>query len=241
MIGGCAHYQYYPPTGGYIRVPEGLDPAIAASGTCALRTVLHGAEQVGRIESHESVLILGSGPLGLYSLAVAKEQGARVVIMAGAPEARLDVARKWGADHLLNIETMPDVTDRIEWVRNLTENRGADIVFNCASAYALAESMRMARAGGRLVQIAHSAGEDIQFPPLLLFRGVKPILPISAEVRHFYQAMEFLETKKDKYPFGDMISNAYSLEYTGKALRGMTGLTEVKPVIYPNGIPKAAA
>ena len=238
MTGGCAQYQYYPAQGTYIRVPKGLSPAVAASGTCALRTVMHGVEQLGRIEPHESVLVLGAGPLGLYSIAVAREQGAREIIVIGAPEKRLDVARKWGADHVLNHETMPDVVDRIDWVRQLTGGRGADVVFNCASAYAMVESMRMARPGGRLVQIAHSAGADIQFPPLLLFRGVRPLLPISAEARHFYQAMAFLDSKQKKYAFEDMISNAYTLEQAGDALRGMAELTEVKPVIYPNGIPQ---
>lgn len=241
MIGGCAQYQYYPPEGGYIRVPEGLSAAIVASGTCALRTVMNGLEQLGRIESHESVVVLGAGPLGLYSLAVAKEHGARQVIVIGAPEARLEVARRWGADHILDLEEMADVRARIDWVRDLTGGRGADIVFNCASAYAMVEAMRMARPGGRLVEIAHSAGADIQVPPMLLFRGVRPLLPISGEARHFYQAMEFLSAKRGRYAFSDMISNAYTLADTGKALRGMAELTEVKPVIYPHGIPTGAA
>ena len=241
MMGGCARYQYYPPEGTYIRVPEGLSPAVAASGTCALRTVIHGAEHLGRIESHESVLVLGAGPLGLYSLAVAREQGAREVLMIGAPEQRLEVAREWGADHVVNLETMPEVKDRIGWVRNLTGGRGADVVFNCASAYAMVEAMRMARPGGKLVQIAHSAGSDISLPPLLLFRGVRPLFPISAEARHFYQAMEFLAAKRARYDFRKMISNAYPLEETGTALRGMAELTEVKPVIYPNGVMPEAA
>ena len=241
MTGGCARYQYYPPEGTYIRVPDGLSPAVAASGTCALRTVMHGAEQAGRIEPHESVLVLGAGPLGLYSLAVAREAGAREVIVVGAPEPRLEVARRWGADHVLNLQTMPEVADRIAWVRDLTGGRGADVVFNCASAYAMVEAMRMARPGGKLVEIAHSAGADIPVPPMLLFRGVRPLFPISAEARHFHDAMEFLAAKEGRYDFGQMISNAYTLEQTGAALRGMAELTEVKPVIYPNGLPAEAA
>ena len=96
----------------------------------------------------------------------------------------------------------------------------------------------MARPGGRLVQIAASAGADIQLPPLLLFRGVRPYFPITAEARHFYQAMAFLDAKQESYPFASMISNAFTLEQAGDALRGMAALTEVKPVIYPNGIRK---
>lgn len=235
MIGGCARYHYYPPQGSYIRVPEGLSPAVAASGTCALRTVMHGMEHLGRIESHETAVVLGAGPLGLYALAALREAGAREVMLIGAPARRLDVARRWGADRLLDLEAEPDAARRIDWVRDHTSGRGADIVVNCATGYALVESMRMARPGGRLVQIAASGGADIALPPLLLFRGVRPFFPITAEARHFFQAMQFLDAKRDRYAFEEMISGSYRLEETGAALKGMADLIEVKPVIYPNG------
>ena len=72
-------------------------------------------------------------------------------------------------------------------------------------------------------------------PPGMLVRGVKLLFPITAEDRHFYQAMQFLEAKRDRYCFDDMISNRYELEETGTALENMFSLTETKPVIYPNG------
>jgi L-iditol 2-dehydrogenase len=238
MMGGCAQYQYYPAEGSYIRAPEGVSPAIVASGTCALRTVMHAIELVGRIEPHETVLILGAGPLGLYSLAVAREQGAQQVLLIGAPENRLAVARNWGADRLLDLDTMPEASERITWVRDHTRGRGADIVINCGTAYALVEGLRMTRPGGRFVQVAGGAGKPIEIPPELLFRGVRTFFPVTAEARHFYQAMNFLDRKRNRYNFSDMISNAFTLEQTGTALRGMAAYTEVKPVIYPNGVPE---
>jgi threonine dehydrogenase-like Zn-dependent dehydrogenase len=239
MIGGCAQYQYYPAEGSYIRAPEGLAPAVVASGTCALRTVMHAVELVGRIESHETVLVLGAGPLGLYSLAVAREQGALRTLLIGAPQNRLAVARRWGVDEVLDFDAVPDTSERISWVRDLTEGRGADVVINCGSSYALVEGLRMTRPGGRFVQIAGGAGKPIEVPPELLFRGVRTFFPVTAEARHFYQAMRFLDLKRDRYSFGDMISTAYTLEQTGSALAGMANYTEVKPVIYPNGLPLA--
>lgn len=237
MTGGCATHHRYSANGTFIRVPENVSPALAASGTCALRTIMHGFEQVGRIDSHETVLVLGSGPLGLYALAVARERGARKVLMIGAPASRLGVARNWGADDVLNIENMADVAERINWARAMTEGRGADIVFNCAASPALVEAMRMARPGGKLVQVATSGGADIALPPLLLFRGVRMLLPIMAEARHFFQAMEFLRRARDRFPLEEMISGAYDLAGTGLALKRMADLQEVKPVIYPNGPP----
>ena len=235
MIGGCAKYQYFPAEGAFVRAPSNVSAAVVASGTCALRTVMHGVEQLGRIEGHESVLVLGAGPLGLYSLAAVREQGASSTMIIGAPQPRLAVANNWGADHTLNIDDEPDVERRVAWVRDLTAGRGADIVINCATGHALVEGIRMARPGGRLVQIAVGGGGDIMLPPGMLVRGVKLLFPITAEDRHFYQAMQFLEAKRDRYCFDDMISNRYELEETGTALENMFSLTETKPVIYPNG------
>lgn len=240
MIGGCAQYQYYPAEGSYVRAPEGVPAAIVASGTCALRTVMHAMELVGRIEPHETVLVLGAGPLGLYSLAASRELGALQTLLIGAPERRLAVARNWGADLLLNLDTMPDAAERVAWVRDHTQGRGADVVINCGTAYALVEGLRMTRPGGRFVQVAGGAGRPIEIPPELLFRGVRTFFPVTAEARHFYQAMNFLDRKRDRYSFSDMISNAFTLEQTGAALRGMADYTEVKPVIYPHGLPEKA-
>ena len=41
-------------------------------------------------------MIQGAGPVGLYSLLMAAEGGAGKVIVIGAPEGRLDLAKKWG-------------------------------------------------------------------------------------------------------------------------------------------------
>lgn len=237
MLGGCSQFQQVPPSSSLIRVPDGISPAVAASGTCALRTVMHAFEQLGPIESHESVLVLGSGPLGLYSLAVAVARGANKALMIGAPQHRLDVARAWGADELLNLEAVPAVDERIDWVRDHTGGRGADIVINCASGHAIVEAIRMSRPGGRLSQIAASGGADIALPPPLLFKGIRMSFPIMAEARHFYQAMLFLDDCKRDIPFDTMISNRFSLEETGLALQGMADLVEMKPVIHPNGMP----
>ncbi|NUB45638.1 alcohol dehydrogenase catalytic domain-containing protein [Fertoebacter nigrum] len=237
LRGGCARHQIVPPSASLIRVPDGISPAVAASGSCALRTVMHAMEQLGAIESHETVLVLGAGPLGLYALAVAADRGAGRKLMIGAPERRLDVARGWGADRLLNLDEEPDAGRRVDWVLAQTGGRGADIVINCASGAAIVEALRMCRPGGRLSQIASSSGAEIGMPGALLFKGVRMSFPVMAEARHFYQAMVFLDLRRNDFPFDTMISSSFSLEETGAALAGMAELREMKPVIFPNAMP----
>jgi L-iditol 2-dehydrogenase len=134
LMGGCGEYHYLPPGASFIRVPDSVAPELAASAACALRTVMHGFEQLGSISTHESVLIQGCGPLGLYALAVAKDRGAKKVLIIGAPAARLAVAKEWEADYILELTEMADPDERVRWVRDLTSGRGADIVLNCANS-----------------------------------------------------------------------------------------------------------
>ena len=231
LMGGCAEYHVYPPGASFVRVPPEVPPALAASSACALRTVLHGFEQLGAIASYESVLILGAGPLGLYAASVARDRGAKSVLVIGAPAARLEVARAFGADDVLDFTTMPNGTDRIDWVKERTGGRGADIAFNCANSPAFIESLQMCRPGGRVVCIGVSGGPPLALEPDLLFEQMSVKTVVMAEARHFYEAITFLATRKDKFPFEKMLTNTYPLERTTDALRAMANFTEVKPII----------
>jgi threonine dehydrogenase-like Zn-dependent dehydrogenase len=231
LMGGCAEYHIFPPGASVIRVPENVPAPLAASAACALRTVLHGFEQLGAIASYETVLVLGAGPLGLYAAAVARDRGAKNVYVIGAPAARLAVARAFGADEVLDLTAMPSPTERLAWVRDRTEGRGADIVFNCANSAAFLESLDMCRRGGRVVSIGHSSGPALPLDPDKLFDQISIRTVVMAEARHFYEAVTFLSSRLDKFPFDLMLSNTYPLDRTTDAMRGMADFTEVKPVI----------
>lgn len=233
LMGGCADYHVFPSGASFVRVPQTVSPALAASAACALRTVLHGYEQLGAILAHESILILGAGPLGLYSTAVARDRGAKAVLLIGAPAARVDVARAWGADDVLDLDAVSDIKDRIAWVHEHTDGRGADSVLNCANSQAFVESMQMVRSGGRVVNIGVAGGPPLSLPPWLLFRQIRINTVVMAEARHFYEAIEFLATRRTKFPFERLFSSEFSLEQTTDALRRMAEFKEIKPIIYP--------
>jgi Zn-dependent alcohol dehydrogenase len=57
-----------------------------------------------------------------------------------------------------------------------------------------------------------------------------------AEARHFYEAIDFLASRKDDFPFEKMLSNTFTLEQTTEALRGMAAFREIKPVILLLGV-----
>ena len=54
-----------------------------------------------------------------------------------------------------------------------------------------------------------------------------------AEPRHFWQAVDFLATRRQRFDFDRIISGSYTLDQTTVALRKMATFEEVKPVILP--------
>jgi hypothetical protein len=85
LLGSCAEYMYVPKECLIIKVPNEVTSASAAASACAYRTVMHGFDRLGAIKSHETVVIQGSGPLGNFATAVAKDHGAKKVLVIGAP------------------------------------------------------------------------------------------------------------------------------------------------------------
>jgi threonine dehydrogenase-like Zn-dependent dehydrogenase len=67
-----------------------------------------GYERLGGINTQKTVVVQGSGFIGLYSTVMATESGAGKVIVIGAPANHLELAKKWGADEVIDIEAVPD-------------------------------------------------------------------------------------------------------------------------------------
>jgi len=234
LLGGCAEYHVFPARGHLIRVPAEVPPVLAAASACALRTVVHGFELLGRIDNHETVVVQGAGPLGLFAAALARDRGAKQVLLIGAPAGRLAVAADFGADAALDIDIVTDAGARLQWVRELTGGRGADIVINCATAPALVEALQLARRGARVVNLGQGHAAEMTIPSSVLWKQIRIDMVVMAEARHWLQALEFLASRRNDFPFEKMISNSFTLEGTTEALRGMDAYREIKPVIYPH-------
>ncbi|HLQ33010.1 MAG TPA: zinc-binding dehydrogenase [Chloroflexota bacterium] len=234
LLGGCAQHHYFPPGCDIIRVPDEVSSPLAASAACALRTIMHGFEKLGRLGSHETVLVQGAGPVGLYAAAVARDRGASTVVMIGAPAERLNVARGFGVDASLDLEAEPDAARRKQWVLDQTSGRGPDVVLQCAGSPAIVEGLDLVRRGGRLVSIGATGG-TISIPGGIFTGKYVDVLGIvMAEGRHFYEAVNFLATRRKEFTFDQMITGTYQLNHVTEALQAMAEFREVKPVVVPN-------
>jgi len=107
-------------------------------------------------ELRDSVVIVGAGPIGLLTLLAARRRGAGTIIVTDRDSHRLEVARRLGADHAIDVGS----TDPVAAVEAATSGRGADAVFEAVGiAATVAQSVAVARPGGQVTWIGNSATE----------------------------------------------------------------------------------
>jgi len=130
------------------RLPDsvGFDDA-ALLDTYAV--ALH-AQHLSGLTIGSRVAIIGAGPIGLGQLMLAKASGATVTIIDRMPHA-LALAARLGADRIVH----SDDDDPQAAVSAMTDDRGADIVFECAGGESMPDTLplatRLVRRGGKVV------------------------------------------------------------------------------------------
>jgi L-iditol 2-dehydrogenase len=128
------------------RVPDEMSDEEATLVVTA-GTAMYGLTELGGLVAGESVVVTGPGPIGLLGVAVAKALGAQPVILTGTRDNRLEIGRKLGADHTINVRR----EDPVERVMALTHGRGVDYVLECSAATdALNQAAHMVNRGGRI-------------------------------------------------------------------------------------------
>jgi threonine dehydrogenase-like Zn-dependent dehydrogenase len=101
----------------------------------------------GGLIAGEGVVVTGPGPIGLMGVGVAKSLGATPVILTGTCERRLQIGRRLGADHIVNVTE----EDPVEAIARITAGRGVQYVLECSGApAALDKSARMVNRRGRI-------------------------------------------------------------------------------------------
>lgn len=118
----------------------------------------------------KSVLIFGDGPTALFATGVARVAGASCVVLAGMESARLEIARRMGADRVINVLQ----EDVVRIILDETFGRGADVVLEMAGAQkAIEQAFQCVRKGGRVSAFGIPPGQiQLDWNNALIFRGV---------------------------------------------------------------------
>ena len=236
LCGGFAEYTYLVPKAEVVKIPEELSNDEVAAIPCAGRTALAAYETLGGYRLQDSVVIQGAGAIGLFSMIYAREGGAGRIIVVGAPEKKLALAQKWGADYTINIDEVPNAEERKQMILELTEGRGSDVVVEGSGGRtAFSEGLEMVRSGGRYLIVGQSdlQNTDTIVPAMIMMKHLTIIGNAGALISHYHTALQVVLNRRDKYNFADLITNKYSLEDVNGALTAMEAGKEIRPVLIP--------
>ncbi len=236
LCGGWAEQIYLKPGTRCIRLDADAETFMA--GGCALPTSLHAVERA-EIAIGDTVLVLGSGPVGINSILLALMRGALRVLCIGAPANRLAAAQDAGASALLNFEEHEEPA-RLEWVLEQTNGRGADVTIEATGApEAVLQAMRFTRDAGRVVVVGQYTdhGAVSTFNPHLDLN--KKHLDVrgcwGSDFSHFYRAAQIVSDPKRSTLWSGMKANLtrYKLSQANEALAAVADGRVLKALIEP--------
>lgn len=237
LFGGFSEYCHVFSKSGRVRIPDEISSPIASASSCALRTVVHSFDRLGRLEPWQSLVIQGSGPLGLFATAMAHHAGAGQIIVIGGPDDRLELATEYGATDIISVAQKSEPEARVQAVMELTGSKGSDAVIElCGARTALLEGLEMVRVDGRYVVAGpmDEPGSEVPIRPgYLTGRQVNIMGSWSADISHYWKALEFVKRTAGKYDFSKMTTSQYSLENATEALQRMGSYADIKPVVIP--------
>ena len=167
LSGSWADFITLEPGTTVIRLSPAIDPVAAMSFACAGPTMIHALWERRPVRLGETVVVQGSGPVGLAAAGLAQLAGARVVLVGGPPP-RLAIARAAGIgdDHIEVVES-GDVAGALDAVLAITQDRGADLVIECTGVPdAVEQGTRMVRrSGSYLIVGQYTDGGNTWFNP----------------------------------------------------------------------------
>ncbi len=228
---GLAEYAYVTPGAAKLLIPADVKDTWASIAGCAAKTVLRAFERTGRIRPGATIAIQGSGALGIFATAVARTSGAGRVITIGAPASRLELARRFGADEVVDIAE-GDVVAR---VLELTDGRGADHVFDFAGAPSVGpEAVEMAAIRGTVTIVGSTgpAGDAIALSTIMR-KELAVYGSLNGDIADYARSIDFFRAFRDRFPWDELFSAPVGLAEASGKIAAMDRLAEVKAVIDP--------
>ena len=155
-----------------VPVPDEMDDVIAAGFPTVYGTSNFALKHRGNLQAGETLLVLGAaGGVGLTAVELGKTMGANVIAAAGGSE-KCKVAIDHGADFAIDYKS-ESIRDR---VKELTDNRGADVVYDAVGGDAFDQAIRAVNWQARMLIIGFAGGRIQQVPAnLILVKNISVV------------------------------------------------------------------
>ena len=189
------------------------------------------AQRLAALEENQALLIIGSGISGLMHVKVAKARNVKKIIAVDINEYRLNAAKIYGADYVFNANG-----DFISKIKEINENRLADVVIVCTGALAAAQqALKCIDKGGTILFFAVPKPEEKLEIPINDFwkDEIRVMTSYGAAPNDLQESIELIKSKKlnlnemitHKLRFGE-IQKGFQLVAEGK--------DSIKVIVEPN-------
>lgn len=200
-----------------VPMPDKLSFEQAAGFCITYATSYYALKQRAAIKEGETLVVLGAaGGVGVTAIQLGKAMGARVIACAST-DKKLEFCKMVGADELINYST-ENLKERI---KELTNGRGADVIFDPVGGDFTEEAYRSIAWSGRYLVIGFASGDIPRLPmnlPLLkagdimgIFWGSWAQRDPEANLRNFAELLQMVEEGKlnplttEIYPFEEYV------------------------------------
>ncbi|MFH8386830.1 alcohol dehydrogenase catalytic domain-containing protein [Kitasatospora sp. NPDC018058] len=194
-----------------VKLPWGMDELAAMSLACAGPTLVHALYERRPVRLGETVIVQGSGPVGLAAAALAQLAGAARVILLGGPRQRLELAARCGiGDHHVDIVDDDDPTRALDEARGLTpDGGGADLVIECVGApKAVAQGLTLARRGGSYLVIGQytDSGDTSLNPHQIVYRQLDIVGSWAFTGAHLVEYVGLLPALTQRFDLASLVT-----------------------------------
>ena len=222
LWGGFAQYVYLPWNAVVHHVPKGVTPELAGLVT----PMANGVEWSlfdGGVGYNSTVLIQGPGQQGLSQTVICKQAGAALIIVTGTSKdkARLEVAKKLGADHVIDVNK----ENPLERIMAITGGKGVDVALDCTAGAGTIPILLGIEALKRKAGIIVAQGELREFPNFPLEKFTVKFITMKSARGHSYKACELAikQLASHKFPLEKAITHTYGLKDVHTALQAVAG------------------
>ena len=222
-------------SGSYIfKIPNDLSDKEVVPLMCAGATITSGLDAVN-FSQCDYVVVQGCGALGLYACAFSRELGAKTIIAIDIEQNRLELAREFGADYIINPNEEKDIINKI---KEITENRGADYVIEVAGTPdVINDGIKFLRIGGTYILLgAIYPGNNFTVDSSEI---ITKCINISGrhnyDAIHLKNAINIVQKSKEKFPYEKIVGPIFEFSKEGleDAFNSLNSKKSLRPVIIP--------
>ena len=199
-------------------IPDSIPLESASLLACGVITGLGAVVNTAKVISGSSVVVIGTGGVGLNSVQGALLSGAGTIVAIDLADSKLEAAKTFGATHTINTEQ----ENARSAVQALTQGRGADYVFvTVGSTKAIEQSVGYARKGGTICIVGMPpSGAKAAFEGVSIADNAKKLIGSKMGSTRLQVDMPKLVElyQQGRLKLDELISNRYPLEQINEAI-----------------------